>query len=288
MSVSNNICCSPTVLILPSSNKQTPPKAKPLGPHDHQTIPNSTATPKPPSAPISKTTQDQTASQKQLPEPPQDTQPLPPIPISTPPHQLPPTLPVVHNSSPTTTSDSESDAHDVDSEPPHDPHPSDDAHDDDNDDETWVEWIKRCTHTAEALLKSLGVEDWISEQRRRKWRFAAKVVTDSFSKWNIKALMWEPEHDTRYNAKRRQGRPVMRWTDDLAQHVNEPHTPQHNQDDSNDDDNNDDNDDDYTHANDNPTTTSNATQPHLIDWMVIATSQQRWRQLENIYVKGVP
>ena len=100
--------------------------------------------------------------------------------------------------------------------------------------------------------------------------------------------MWEPEHDTRYNAKRRQGRPVVRWTDDLAQHVNESHTPQHNQDDRSDEDNNDDNDDDSTHANDDAIATSNATQPHLVDWMVIATSQQRWRQLEDKYVKGGP
>ena len=78
----------------------------------------------------------------------------------------------------------------------------------------------------------------------------------------------------------------MRWTDDLAQHVNEPHTPQHNQDESNDDDNNDDNDDDDTHANHDATAFSIATQTHLVDWMVIATSKQRWRQLEDKYVSS--
>jgi len=246
-----------------------------------------------------------TTLQKPLPQPPHEAPPLPLIPTLAPPQQQTIVLlsyptdllktahtttpSVVHNLSPSKTSDPGSDAHDVDSNPPDDPQPTTDAYDEENanDDESWVEWIRRCTHTAEALLKSLGVDDWVSEQRRKKWRFAAKVVTDSVSKWNIKALMWEPEHDARYNAKRRQGRPVMRWTDDLAQHVNETHTPQHNHVDNKDDDNNDDNTDADTHSNDEATETSSAAQLQLVDWMATAADRHLWRQLEDKYVKGM-
>ena len=74
--------------------------------------------------------------------------------------------------------------------------------------------IRRCTHEAEKQMTALGIEDWVTIQRRRKWRFAARVMADSH-KWGLKALLWDPLLDTRSQAKRRQGRPKMRWTDDI-------------------------------------------------------------------------
>ena len=79
------------------------------------------------------------------------------------------------------------------------------------------------------MLKSLGVDDWVTEQKRARWIFAAKVVGDSRSKWNVKTLMWEPELDSRHSARRSSGRPVGRWTDDLAK-LNERCPSQHNDD----------------------------------------------------------
>ena len=79
----------------------------------------------------------------------------------------------------------------------------------------------------------------------------------------------------------------MRWTDDLAQHVNETHTPQHNHVDIKDDDNNDDNTDADTHSNDEATETSSAAQLQLVDWMATAANRHLWRQLEDKYVEGM-
>ena len=91
----------------------------------------------------------------------------------------------------------------------------------DNEDttETWVAWIKRCTHEAEDQMKALGIEDWITEHRRRKWHWAQKVATEKLNKWTITALLWDPTADPRYTAKRRRGRPVKRWDDDITQHI---------------------------------------------------------------------
>ena len=34
--------------------------------------------------------------------------------------------------------------------------------------EPWIDWIRRCTHEAEAQMTSLGIQDWVAEQRRRE------------------------------------------------------------------------------------------------------------------------
>ena len=63
--------------------------------------------------------------------------------------------------------DSDSNPNDVDSDPP-----NDDIRiptvDDDEAMKPWVDWMKRCTHEAEKQMTDLGIQDWVSEQRRRK------------------------------------------------------------------------------------------------------------------------
>lgn len=71
------------------------------------------------------------------------------------------------------STDNDSNPSDVNSEPPH-PHI---PNDDDTNLEPWVEFIRRCIHEAEALVQFLGIEDWISQQRRKKWRWARKIAT---------------------------------------------------------------------------------------------------------------
>ena len=90
--------------------------------------------------------------------------------------------------------------------------------DDDDTIEPWVEWIRRSTHEAETQMTTLGINDWVTEHRKRKWRWARKVTTEPH-KWSLKALLWEPALDSRYNARRRHGRPQKRWSDDIAQHI---------------------------------------------------------------------
>ena len=55
-----------------------------------------------------------------------------------------------------TSSDSDSDGHDVDSDTP-DIHIPTDTNNEPT--ESWVDWIKRTTHETEQLIQSLGIED---------------------------------------------------------------------------------------------------------------------------------
>jgi len=79
--------------------------------------------------------------------------------------------------------------------------------------ESWVDWMRRTTGEAEAAMKAVGVTDWVAEQRRRKWRWAGHVLRRTDGRWTRKVLDWRPD------GVRRQGRPVTRWTDSLANYL---------------------------------------------------------------------
>ena len=42
------------------------------------------------------------------------------------------------------------------------------------------------------------------------------MVAHDKHKWSFKALQWDPSQDPRFSAKRKQGGPKKRWTDDIA------------------------------------------------------------------------
>ena len=112
-------------------------------------------------------------------------------------------------------SESDSDGHDVDSDTP-DIHIPTDTNNEAT--ESWVDWIKRTTHETEQLIQSLGIEDWVFQQRRRKWRWVQRVALDK-DKWTYKAALWEPSLNPQSKAGRKQARPRRRWTDDINEHI---------------------------------------------------------------------
>ena len=164
------------------------------------------------------------------------------------------------------------------------------------------------THEVEKQVAELGLEDWISIQRRYKWRWAQKVATDTHGKWTAKVLTWDPTLDVRCTAKRRPGRPQTRWTDDIAEYIaNVSHTPEptaqnhardntnSNHSTSNDYDETDDEDDEgETTSNEGQ---HNSQQPQRyyhdlygdretrLQWMTIATDKRLWKELEENFVK---
>ena len=129
--------------------------------------------------------------------------------------------------------------------------------------EPWVGWIRRCTHDAEQRLATLNIPDWISIQRSRKWTWASRIANDSRNKWGLKALLWDPTLDSRYNTRRRQARPRRRWIDDITQHI------QHYNED--DDDNND-------------TAQQDLDSPHH-SWRTLARNADLWADMEDEHIK---
>ena len=85
--------------------------------------------------------------------------------------------------------------------------------------EIWVQWLKRTARSLEAQIKKGAATEGVTEQRRRKWRWAGRVATDTLGKWTLKALTWDPTLDARYNPRRRPGRPLTWWTDDIIEHI---------------------------------------------------------------------
>jgi hypothetical protein len=96
-------------------------------------------------------------------------------------------------------------------------------HDVDNDNasdsEPWVDWIRRCTHEVEERMWKLKLDDWITIQRRRKWRWAGNVAQTSREDWTAMAIRWDPTIDPKLKARRQPGRPKTRWTNDICSHI---------------------------------------------------------------------
>jgi len=93
-------------------------------------------------------------------------------------------------------------------------------HDNDEDDnlEPWVDWIKRVTQHAEQQLGKLNINTWIHTIRTRKWRFLARVVKMPSNRWTKVALLWAPQ-TTSKTARRSEGHPRKRWTDDIDDYL---------------------------------------------------------------------
>ena len=169
-----------------------------------------------------------------------------------------PEQPDSNNSDLSDTTDT--DAHDVDSDTPEVHIPINNENEHGEQMETWADWIRRCTREAERQLAALGIDDWVTMQRRRKWRFASKVIADTH-KWGLKALMWDPTLDPRLSPRRRQARPKTRWQDDINKYINQQYS---------------------SHLDDNNSTTNNNNTQDL--WISLAQHTELWDELESNYV----
>jgi hypothetical protein len=87
---------------------------------------------------------------------------------------------------------------------------------DDSEVEDWVEWIKRATRIAEYHLEKVRLEDWVTGQRRRKFRWAGHVARRSDGRWSYRLLDWQPRE-----GHRTAGRPKRRWADNIDNYVME-------------------------------------------------------------------
>lgn len=81
--------------------------------------------------------------------------------------------------------------------------------------ESWPDFIKRSTQTAERLAQKFNVECWLTHYFRCKWRWAMRIANQDVERWSSMASRWDPQiHDER-PCQRNQARPRKRWEDDI-------------------------------------------------------------------------
>ena len=76
--------------------------------------------------------------------------------------------------------------------------------------ETWLDWFRRTTRTAEGFLRKCGLDDWVITQRRGKWRWAGHLARRTDFRWNTRLLDFVPAEGCR-----QRGHPCKRWSSDL-------------------------------------------------------------------------
>ena len=93
-------------------------------------------------------------------------------------------------------------------------------HDEDECMESWVAWIRRTTRDVEEYFQNMGGEDWVIEQKRRKWKWAGHTARRCDGRWSRALLDWIPD------GRRTKGRPITRWCDPLTKLFKAGHLPQ--------------------------------------------------------------
>ena len=81
--------------------------------------------------------------------------------------------------------------------------------------EDWIEYIKRSTKEAEEHMEKHKITCWIETHRRQKWRMARRIITLPVKRCNRRFSTGILGLDTSIRARRLVGRPKRRWEDDL-------------------------------------------------------------------------
>ena len=77
--------------------------------------------------------------------------------------------------------------------------------------EDWVSFVQRSAHTVDNIVSAQGMVDWVTLHRRRKWKSAGAFARKTDGRWSKQVLEWSPS----FEQKRSQGRPKLRWADDI-------------------------------------------------------------------------
>ena len=57
-------------------------------------------------------------------------------------------------------------------------------------DESWLDWIRRTTHSSRQLANQAGVRDWVSAHAKKKWLWAGHVSRRPASTWLWRVSSW--------------------------------------------------------------------------------------------------
>ena len=78
--------------------------------------------------------------------------------------------------------------------------------------ETWETYMQRSSRKIDEISKQHGMEDWVTQCLRRKWKFAGKTARQTDKRWSNTILRWKPDG----GRGRQRGRPKTRWEDDIS------------------------------------------------------------------------
>ena len=84
-----------------------------------------------------------------------------------------------------------------------------------DNEEDWIEYIKRITKEAEEHMEKQKIPCWIEIHRRQKWRMARRIASLHEKRWTRRIFDWHPGLDTSIKTRIQVGRPKRRWEDDL-------------------------------------------------------------------------
>ena len=80
--------------------------------------------------------------------------------------------------------------------------------------EPWSDFMQRAAGEIEQRLDSLNIPDWIVEHKRKKFRFAGRLLSADHQKWSRAVFDWDPGKHRQ--VRDRAGRPARRWSDCFA------------------------------------------------------------------------
>ena len=95
----------------------------------------------------------------------------------------------------------------------------DEAIDTTEQEEDWIEYIKRSTKEAEEYMKKMKIPCWIETHKRLKWRMASRIASLPEERWTRKVFDWHPGLDNKIKTRRLVGRPKRRWEDDINEFI---------------------------------------------------------------------
>ena len=81
--------------------------------------------------------------------------------------------------------------------------------------EDWIEYIKRSTKEAEEHMEKHKIPCWIETHRRLNWQVARRIVSLPEKRWTRRVFDWHPGLDNSIKTRRQVGRHKRRWEDDF-------------------------------------------------------------------------
>ena len=57
----------------------------------------------------------------------------------------------------------------------------------------------------------------MTQQRRKKWKWAQRVANQPSDRWSKLALQWQPDLNIAQRGQRAPGHPRKRWSDDITE-----------------------------------------------------------------------